>query len=99
MVFLGTFKLKKLGPCLPLIKSYSDSNLRHFLTFEVISCEPASPVTSAIHTIALKKVTSNNSTFIEWTSDFSNDATAEIISDSRFKRLDAFGNLSARFHS
>jgi hypothetical protein len=60
----------------------------------VISSEPASSVTSAIHTISLKKVSAQNATFIEWVTDFSNDATAEIVSDSRFKRLEAFTNLA-----
>ncbi len=69
------------------------------MTFEVISSEPASSVTSVIHTIALKKVTASNATFIEWVTDFSNDANAEVISDSRFKRLEAFNNLSAQFSS
>jgi hypothetical protein len=63
----------------------------------VISSEPASSVTSAIHTISLKKVSAQNATFIEWVTDFSNDATAEIVSDSRYKRLEAFANLSATY--
>lgn len=43
-----------------------------------------------VHTISLRKVTSNNSTFIEWTTDFSNDATSEVVQDSAFKKLEAF---------
>jgi hypothetical protein len=52
-------------------------------------------VTSVVHTISLKKITAHNTTFIEWVTDFSNDATAEIVTDSSFKRLDAFKNLAS----
>ena len=64
------------------------------MTFEVIDCLPASPVTSVIHTISLKKVTNGGGTFIEWVSDFSSDATAEVVLDSGYKRHEAFGDLS-----
>ena len=43
------------------------SSIQHSVTFEVIDCNPASTVTSTVHTIALKKVTTDNTTFIEWT--------------------------------
>ena len=51
------------------------------------------PVTSVIHTISLRRITASNATFVEWITDFSNDATVEIVSDSSFKRLDAFKDL------
>ena len=35
-------------------------------------------------------------TFVEWTSDFSNDATIEVIEDSRYKKKTAFKDM-ARF--
>jgi hypothetical protein len=50
--------------------------------------EPALPVSSVLHTFSLKKVTAANQTFIEWSTDFSNDAGAEVILDSKFKKLD-----------
>lgn len=71
------------------------SNINNSVTFEVIQSEPAASVASVVHTISLKRVTATNATFVEWVSDFSNDATAEIISDSRFKRLEAFNDLAA----
>ncbi len=36
-------------------------------TYEVVSSEDPLPVTSAIHTIRLRRITSNNTTFVEWT--------------------------------
>ena len=48
---------------------------------------------SAIHTIQLTKVTENNQTFIQFTSDFSSDATNEVTEDSRYKKREAFEKL------
>ena len=59
---------------------------------QVVGCDPPVAVTSMVHTISLRKVTSNSSTFIQWTTDFSNDATSEVVQDSAFKKLEAFKN-------
>lgn len=72
------------------------SSLSKSVTFEVIQCEPASSVTSVVHSISCKRVSADNTTFVEWVTDFSNDATAEVVSDSSFKRLEAFNDLAAR---
>ena len=69
------------------------SSINYSITFEVIDCQPESLVASAIHTITLKKITSTNGTFIEWVSDFSSDATTEVVMDSTFKRREAFTDL------
>ena len=53
------------------------SNVTNSLSFEVISCDPPMSFSAVNHTISLRPVTSNNTTFIEWTTDFSNDASAE----------------------
>ncbi len=42
---------------------------------------------------ALKRVSHDNSTFVEWVSDFSNDATQEVIQDSKFKKQEGFASL------
>lgn len=43
--------------------------------------EPALNVTSVVHTITVHKVTNNNTAFVQWDSDFSNDATSEVLLD------------------
>lgn len=58
--------------------------------------EPASAASSIVHTIALKKVSTDNTTFMEWSTDFSNDATSAVVQDSSFKKLDAFAGFSAK---
>ena len=71
------------------------SSIQKSVTFEVITCEPAASVSSVIHTITLKKITTEpTSTYVEWVTDFSSDATAETVMDSSFKRKDAFGDLA-----
>jgi len=72
------------------------SSINKSLTFEVISCEPAALVSSMIHTISLKEITADpTSTYIEWTTDFSSDATTHTVMDSSYKRQEAFKDLAA----
>lgn len=70
------------------------SEIRRTISFDIIASEPSLSVTSALHTISLIRVTSDNSTFVQWTTDFSNDADTAIVEDSRFKKLEAFAGLS-----
>lgn len=61
------------------------------MTYEVIESNPPAQVLAAVHSLRLKKVTSDNSTFVEWSSDFSaGDSTAAAVEDARFKRKEAF---------
>ena len=72
------------------------SSIQKSITFEVIVSEPAASVSSIIHTISLKPITTNpHATFVEWVTDFSNDCTAETVMDSSYKRQDAFADLAA----
>lgn len=68
------------------------SSINHSVTFEVVGSEPAALVTSAIHTISLKKISAGGS-YIEWVSDFSADASPEVILDATYKRKEAFEDL------
>ena len=57
------------------------SDVRRSLGYEVISTEPAHQVTSIQGLIILRPVTDDNSTFVEWVTDFSNDADAAVMAD------------------
>ncbi|KAI3647778.1 hypothetical protein MP228_007999 [Amoeboaphelidium protococcarum] len=70
------------------------SDVENFVTYEVVSSEPAVQVSSAIHTIRLRRVTADDSTFVEWVSDYSSDASQEVIQDSKYKKHEAFTDLS-----
>eukprot|EP00292_Cryptomonas_paramecium_P024198 CAMPEP_0113661852 /NCGR_PEP_ID=MMETSP0038_2-20120614/221_1 /TAXON_ID=2898 /ORGANISM="Cryptomonas paramecium" /LENGTH=143 /DNA_ID=CAMNT_0000576623 /DNA_START=49 /DNA_END=480 /DNA_ORIENTATION=+ /assembly_acc=CAM_ASM_000170 len=65
-----------------------------FLTYELVSSEEPLQVTSAIHTIRLRRITADNTTLVEWTSDYSADVTSAVTEDSRHKKLEAFADLS-----
>ena len=57
--------------------------------------------TSATHTISVKAVTNPSGkgaeSFVEWTTDYSNDAKIAVIEDSRHKKKEAFKQMSAYF--
>ena len=74
------------------------SQLVRSLAFEVLAAEPAVGFSSVIHTMKVTEVTSDNSSFVQWTSEFSGDATNEVVLDSKFKRLEAFKNLELCFN-
>ncbi|CAM9570352.1 unnamed protein product, partial [Heterosigma akashiwo] len=66
------------------------SDIHYTVIFEVTSAEPSLGCTSVVHAISLRQITALGSTFISWRTDFSSDATAEIVQDSKFKKLEAF---------
>jgi hypothetical protein len=74
------------------------SNIKNFITFEVIQASTPLPFSSAIHTISATRVTASDTTFVQWVTDFSNDATAAVIADSAYKKLEAFQNLNDICH-
>eukprot|EP00158_Paraphelidium_tribonemae_P005543 Partr_v1_DN27398_c1_g1_i1_m46294 putative Polyketide cyclase / dehydrase and lipid transport len=69
------------------------SDLPQQVTWEVITSEPAITVSSVLHQIRLHHITHDNSTFIEWVTDFSNDATPAVVQDSKYKKQEAFEEL------
>jgi hypothetical protein len=61
------------------VKQEEHSSLEYFITFSIISSEPALSYTSSLSTIRLFPVTSGaeqGSTFVQWTGSFSGDADA-----------------------
>jgi hypothetical protein len=69
------------------------SDATHSLSWEMIESIPAIPFMSVAHTIKLRRVTENNSTFIEWVADFSKDADNNALADARFKQKENFTAL------
>jgi hypothetical protein len=61
------------------VKQEEHSSLNHYITYSVITANPALSYTSAVSTIRCYAVTSGeneNSTFVQWTGNFSSDADA-----------------------
>ena len=57
------------------------SDIRHSIAYQVLKTEPAHLATSIIGYIILREITESQQTFVEWTTDFSNDADAGVIQD------------------
>ena len=70
------------------------SDLDFTATYDVIESNPPVSVLSTIHTIKLKRVTSDNSTFVEWSGDYSSDCTQAVIQDSAYKKKDGLKDLA-----
>jgi len=75
------------------IKLMELNDASHTVTYDVITSEPPVPYSSAIHTIRLRRVTFGGKTLVEFTSDFSNDASMAVIADAKWKRLEILSGL------
>jgi len=69
----------------------SDASNR--VTWELHASTPSINVLSVVHTIQLRRITSTKGTFIEFFSDYSADATQDVLQDSKFKKFDFFKAL------
>ncbi|KAF9105586.1 hypothetical protein BGX27_009560 [Mortierella sp. AM989] len=76
------------------VKIVELSDLNHSVSYDFIEAQPPVEFMSALHTITLRKVTANNTTFVEWTAEFSSDAQLAVIEDSRYKRLEGLEDLA-----
>ncbi|KAF9405243.1 hypothetical protein BGZ94_003677, partial [Podila epigama] len=76
------------------VKIVELSDLEHSVTFDFIQANPPVEFMSALHTISLRKVTANNTTYVEWSAEFSSDAQLAVIEDSRYKRLEGLEDLA-----
>jgi hypothetical protein len=73
------------------IQEISDS--RRAITWELISTNPEITFSSMWTTIRLFKVTEDNTTFLQWQTDYSNDVNSHITQDAKYKKLDYFNDL------
>ncbi|KAF2641970.1 Bet v1-like protein [Massarina eburnea CBS 473.64] len=79
------------------VKQEEHSSIDHFITYSVISSQPALSYTSVVSTIRVYPVTSGEhegQTFITWSGNFSSDADAGVIADAKFKRREALSDLA-----
>ncbi|KAI5866330.1 hypothetical protein GGS23DRAFT_594458 [Durotheca rogersii] len=79
------------------VKQEEHSTINHYITYSVIDARPELPYSSVLSTIRCYAVTSGefeDSTYIEWTGNFSSDADAAVIQDAKFKRRDALADLA-----
>ena len=73
------------------------SELRHSIGYEVLATEPIHSATSIQGVITLHNVTALKHTYVEWATDFSNDADAQVIADQKYKKLEFFAEMAKTF--
>ena len=78
-----------------LIQITQISQISRSISYSMISSSEPISYTSANHEISLRKVTTSNQTFIEWRTDFSNDASLQVVQDSRYKKREGFKDLKS----
>lgn len=77
-----------------LISEISDKNFT--IGYEVLETEPAINVTSIQGEIKLRPVTDADQTFLEWTTEYSNDVDLQVIEDQKFKKRDFFKAVKSK---
>jgi hypothetical protein len=73
-------------------------NSKSSIAFELVSTSTPIQVTSMWQRIQLNEVTEDNSTFLIWETEYSNDVNSHIIQDGKFKKLDYFKDLRKLFN-
>ncbi|KAL6916357.1 hypothetical protein ACHAPO_007407 [Fusarium lateritium] len=79
------------------VKQEEHSSIDHYITYSVISSQPALSYTSVVSTIRAYPITSGQhegQTFVTWSGNFSSDADAGVIADAKFKRREALADLA-----
>ncbi|OQO05908.1 hypothetical protein B0A48_10004 [Cryoendolithus antarcticus] len=79
------------------VKQEEHSTINHYITYSIISSQPALTFSSVLSTIRCWAVTSGEaegSTYVEWTGNFSSDADAGVIQDAKYKRREALADLA-----
>ena len=71
------------------------SERNHTLAYELVAAEPATSVSSIVGEISLSAVTDDDTTFLSWATEYSNDVDAEFIGDARWKKRDMFAAMKA----
>jgi len=76
------------------IKLLELSESHYYVTYDVIESTPPLTYSGATHTIKLRRITEDNHTFVQFTSDYAKDAGNDVTADSRFKKLEFFKALA-----
>ena len=69
------------------------SESHRLISYELLSAEPNVTFSSRVITIRLYRVSEDNTTFIQLSTEFSNDVDSHIIQDTKFKKLECFKEL------
>ena len=67
----------------------------HSIAYELVAAEPSITVSSIVGEISLRAVTDADQTFVQWSTEYSNDVDADFIGDARWKKRDFFAAIKA----
>jgi hypothetical protein len=73
------------------------SELHRAFSYELVTATPQTSFISMQNHIKLHKITFDNTTFVEWTTDFSNDVDSHVVQDNKFKKHEYFKDLKKIF--
>ena len=73
------------------------SSMNESFALELVESAPAHYVMGTLHKLSLLSVTTTNQTFVQWETDFSSDVSQEVVQDSKYKKIEALGDLAACF--
>ena len=85
-VVLVTYKDGSNWEC--RITELSDRN--HTIAYQVVSTSPSVTASSIEGELVFERISDGDSTFLKWSTEFSNDADAQVIADQKYKKLDCF---------
>lgn len=66
------------------------SDRLHTIAYMVVKATPTITATSVEGVIHMESVTDGDHTFLLWTTEYSNDADAQVMADQKYKKLDCF---------
>jgi hypothetical protein len=75
------------------------SDFHKSIIWEVVHAEPSTGFTSAINILRIYQVTSDNTSFVTWTTEYSSDAKYAILADTKYKKLEAFAEMASHLAS
>lgn len=70
------------------------SDIKRTIVYELVAADPAASVSGFVNTIRVFKETLSNKTFLTWETDFANDANANVIMDTKYKKLEALNSMA-----
>ena len=89
----STFDLEYVDGSVWTYRITEISEKNRTLSYDLIFAQPEITFSSMENTIRLFSVTEDNTTFVSWETDYSNDVNAHVIQDVKFKKLDYFKDL------
>lgn len=70
------------------------SDFHKSIIWEIVHAEPATSFTSSINILKILRVTSDNTSFVTWQTEYSSDANYSILADTKIKKQEKFAEMA-----